>query len=63
MYHLFAGDDYYPDRGLGDYVWSYDDLNKAEAEGRSLIKDRKDWFSVITESDGRLVEVNYEWRR
>lgn len=63
MYHLFSGANYYPDSGLGDYISSYDDLGEAEEEGRSLIEGRRDWFSIITEQDKKLVELTYDWRR
>lgn len=68
MFHLFAGQGYYPESGLGDYIGPYETLDEAEAEGKNKTAPRgnfswgeQDWYSVITESDGRLVEVASGW--
>lgn len=57
MFHVFVGDDYYPCSGLGDYEGSFKTEEKAIEYGKKRISDCFGWMSVITEKDGKLVEV------
>lgn len=72
-YHLFTGQGYYPQSGLGDYEDSFDTLSEAVDAGRVKCGDTKpddyvgywysdDWYSVIQEQEGRLVEVASGWK-
>lgn len=69
MYHLFAGQGYYPMAGLGDYVGPRESLEDAIEEGRALLTRKpnrswgeQDWFVVVAENeDGRLVELSYAY--
>lgn len=71
MYHLFAGQGYYPSSGLGDYKGPYVVLEEAVDEAKRLTKKAEgfsygieDWYSILTENDeGHLVEVSfgYSW--
>lgn len=68
-FHLFAGQGYYPQSGLGDYVGGFDSLEEAESAGEKVCGPKpdghdgywnsEDWYSVITERDGVLVEVGW----
>jgi len=62
-YHLFAGAGYYPQSGLSDYEGSYDTQPDAEKFGEDRISLGCDWYSVITERDGSLVEVASKWAK
>lgn len=67
MFHLFSGQGYYPQSGLGDYVGPYETLEEAEVEGMrktnpNQTKFEDDWYSVIIERDGRLQEVRSGWK-
>ena len=58
-FHLFAGMQYYPSMGLGDYVDCYKTLEEAEAAavGQGSTKPYY-WYSIMQVSTtGRLVEV------
>ena len=58
-YHVFAGNNFYPESGLGDYRGSHEDIEHAtfNAIGR-LTHDGCDWYSILQESHvGTLVEV------
>ena len=53
-FHLFAGDSYYPQSGLGDYQGSHETLVDALAAPRGT----SDWWVVVeTQDDGSLSEV------
>ena len=52
-YLLFAGDDYYPAGGWGDFVDSYDSV--AEAIAALGAGDRRyDWFHVVDSQTGKI---------
>ena len=58
-YHLFTGDDYYPQAGLGNYQESFDSEDEAIEAGRSYIDKKRtrfpdDWYYVIAEVSGHL---------
>ena len=55
-FHVFAGDDYYPMSGLGDYVGFVDDLMLARQLGENA---KSDWWTVAQQDEtGRLVEID-----
>lgn len=58
MYHVFAGAQYYPSSGLGDYIDSYATLEEARAaamESRSWV----DWWAiVVTTPEGKLSSID-----
>jgi hypothetical protein len=59
-YHLFAGYNYYPEAGLGDYEGSFDEENEAIEVGKAAVNTEShgpDWWLVITERDGNLLET------
>lgn len=65
MFHLFAGNNYYPDSGLGDYVQSFEEEDEAQIVGANLCKPpdddtygHLDWWAVISDHGGRLTEVS-----
>lgn len=65
MYHLFAGAGYYPMSGLGDYIAPFETEDEAVNTGKALTDynpekpySGHDWYSVITEQNGRFVEVS-----
>ena len=63
MFYLFAGYNYYPMSGLGDYQGKYDTEEEAEAAGKALLKGSDDWYTVITiDDDGDLREVANGWK-
>ena len=50
MYHLFAGDSYYPGGGLSDYLGAFPTWEAAEAKGAGF-----DWHEVaVLGDDGEL---------
>lgn len=62
-FHLFAGDYYYPSAGLGDYVNSFDS-EEAAMDHVNVGQSREypgsfswDWWSVVIEQDGKLVQI------
>jgi hypothetical protein len=58
-YHLFAGYNYYPDSGLGDYRGSFDEEADAIEAGKIGVSAKEfgpDWWVVITEQGGGLIE-------
>lgn len=61
MYHLFAGSNYYPQAGVGDYVNAFEELEDAEKFGIEKVQQSfysDDWWIVLTEDEyGRLEEV------
>lgn len=64
--HLFAGQGYYPESGLGDYQGSYDTFEEAD----QWIKDDKaaergsDWYCIIgVTEEGDLEELYSTWVR
>lgn len=57
MFHLFAGNQYYPQSGLGDYRGTFDSVEEAELEGVIL---QTDWYCVIgTNEDGSLYQEQF----
>ena len=46
MYHVFAGDSYYPSGGAEDFVAAFDDLDQARASARGLLHNGKGWAQV-----------------
>lgn len=63
MYHLFSGQNYYPESGLGDYVNAFETQEEAEEIGRQKCGQdgtnwQNDWWVVVTEVDGRLTTVS-----
>jgi hypothetical protein len=66
-HHLFTGQNYYPSAGLDDYSGSFDTFDEAVAEGKDKCAKRpeghegywhsNDWWVVIVEEDGDLVEI------
>ena len=54
-YHVFAGSNYYPDIGLGDYKGSYE--THSEAKAKALILTGQNWVYIMTHNeDGSLRE-------
>ena len=44
-YHLFAGHDYYPSGGMGDWVGAYD----SERDALTALATRNyDWWHIVT---------------
>lgn len=57
MYHLFAGDDYYPMGGLGDYRGSFPTIEDAHAATLSI--RYLDWWEIAAiDFDGNLSSVD-----
>jgi hypothetical protein len=46
-YLLFAGEEYYPNGGMNDFVNDFDKESDAVALGNRLLKEKPDWFSWI----------------
>jgi hypothetical protein len=54
-YLLWAGDNYYPTAGLGDYVGSFDTIEEAKAEGTRTYETGLanypqrvyDWYEIV----------------
>ena len=65
VFHLFAGNDHYPQAGLGDYIDTYKDLLSTLdriAEGPKADEDgdtsRWDWITVTAvQADGSLIKI------
>ena len=65
MFHLWAGDNYYPQGGLGDYKGFFEAQEDAEGEGIRLTRVKHgqythcDWWEVgMIDTDGELVRVS-----
>ncbi len=58
-YHLFVGEDYYPEPGLGDYRGSFADVNEAIAEAQRLTGSEwdGDWARVIRSTPDGLETI------
>lgn len=60
MFFLFAGFQYYPESGVGDYKETYPTQEEATAAGKAFITGGKyDWYSVLAvRAGGHLDEVD-----
>lgn len=56
-YHLFSGEDHYPEGGLEDYYGSYETLEEAKAAGE---ESNDDWTTIaMTQEDGSLKNIAF----
>lgn len=56
MYFLFAGEHYYPNGGISDYVDTFDSLEVAK---ESLDPVKYSWGEIGILEDGKLKEIWY----
>lgn len=67
-YWLFAGDSYYPGGGFSDFVDSYDTMEEATVEAKSLRMEfgpsytpkKYDWYHIFDSVEKIAYEENYE---
>ena len=50
---LFAGDQYYPNGGWGDFEGSFDSIDEAKVAEKAL--PGHDWFQVVDTASGEVV--------
>ena len=55
-YMLFAGDTYYPNPGMGDFVDSFDDLEDAIGVAS---RTSCDWWQIYSIEDNNIVAEMY----
>jgi hypothetical protein len=64
MYFLFAGEDFYPDGGMQDFIGTFPTLEAARRSATNPPKDEDgwnlyqvEWYQIAQVVDGKLVEV------
>lgn len=60
LFHLFAGEQYYPGVGVSDYRGSYTNIDLAVDRGRHLVSEGScEWWVILGHRpDGSLKEVD-----
>jgi hypothetical protein len=65
--HVFMGEGYYPQAGLGDYRTSfYSDTAEEDADRyveETFLASGHDWYAILTDNGNGLVEYAYNYRR
>lgn len=59
LYYVFAGDQYYPTSGLGDYRGAFETQEDAE---RYVKNCRCDWWVILRAEVAGLVEIDSGYR-
>lgn len=61
-YHVFAGDNYYPSAGKGDYKASFSEYDEAKEYIEESVLNNFDWVCILWDDGYKLHEAGY-WRR